>query len=239
MATTRKNLVLLAKTAEEAERYKDAAKIMKAIVHTGKELDDEEQTLLYDIYRHLAHNLKVSLKNLSPLVQEETDKHNSKHLHLVQKQISQIKKELINTCCDIIEILEEDLIPTTTSNKNKVIYYKMKGDYYNYLINLYSGPQHDEIVQEALEAYVFAFNIANKNLSPTDPTRLGVAINFSVFYHEVIKSTKKSCEIAQQAFNSAFEALDTLTEDNNQKTIASMEILRDNISIFSSEKSKD
>ena len=37
-------------------------------------------------------------------------------------------------------------------------------------------------------------------LSPWNPIRLGLALNFSVFYYEVMDDAKRACEIAEAAY---------------------------------------
>ena len=41
-------------------------------------------------------------------------------------------------------------------------------------------------------------DIAIAELSPTHPIRLGLALNFSVFYYEIENSPDKACKLAKQ-----------------------------------------
>lgn len=50
--------------------------------------------------------------------------------------------------------------------------------------------------------------------APTHPIRLGLALNFSVFYYEILNSPDKACQLAKQAFDDAIAELDTLSEDS-------------------------
>ena len=51
---------------------------------------------------------------------------------------------------------------------------------------------------QALEAYSSASTIANQDLPPTHPIRLGLALNFSVFYYEILNSPDRACHLAKQ-----------------------------------------
>mgnify|MGYP002053905036 CR=1 FL=1 len=42
---------------------------------------------------------------------------------------AKIEGELVDICNDILSIIEDSLIPNSTSEEAKVFYYKMKGDY--------------------------------------------------------------------------------------------------------------
>ena len=41
-------------------------------------------------------------------------------------------------------------------------------------------------------------DIANAELAPTHPIRLGLALNFSVFYYEILNSPDRACSLAKQ-----------------------------------------
>lgn len=44
--------------------------------------------------------------------------------------------------------------------------------------------------------------------------KLGLALNFSVFYYEVMSDPRKACEIAKGALEEALEVIDECTEEN-------------------------
>lgn len=41
-------------------------------------------------------------------------------------------------------------------------------------------------------------DIANAELAPTHPIRLGLALNFSVFHYEILNSPDRACSLAKQ-----------------------------------------
>jgi 14-3-3 protein epsilon len=93
--------------------------------------------------------------------------------------------------------LDKNLIPTATSSETKVFFMKMKGDYYRYISEYASGDQHSKAADNALQAYKSASEIAGSDLKTTHPIRLGLALNFSVFYYEVMNDPTKACNLAK------------------------------------------
>lgn len=44
-------------------------------------------------------------------------------------------------------------------------------------------------------------DIAQADLAPTHPIRLGLALNFSVFYYEILNQPDKACSMAKQVYS--------------------------------------
>ena len=55
------------------------------------------------------------------------------------------------------------------------------------------------VVEQSQEAYQKALDEATDNMQPTHPIRLGLALNFSVFFYEIKNSPEKACSMAKQA----------------------------------------
>lgn len=54
------------------------------------------------------------------------------------------------------------------------------------------------MVEDSQKSYQEAFDIAKSKMQPTHPIRLGLALNFSVFYYEIINSPARACHLAKQ-----------------------------------------
>ena len=55
-----------------------------------------------------------------------------------------------------------------------------------------------EVIEESQRAYNDAFDIAKNQMQPTHPIRLGLALNFSVFYYEILNAPDRACHLAKQ-----------------------------------------
>jgi 14-3-3 protein beta/theta/zeta len=74
----------------------------------------------------------------------------------------------------------------------------MKGDYFRYLAEVAAGEDRAKIVQDSHNAYQAAFEISKSEMTPTHPIRLGLALNFSVFFYEILNSPDRACQLAKQ-----------------------------------------
>lgn len=71
-------------------------------------------------------------------------------------------------------------------------------------------------------------------MTPTHPIRLGLALNFSVFYYEILNSPDRACHLAKQAFDDAIAELDSLSEESYRDSTLIMQLLRDNLTLWTS-----
>jgi len=72
-------------------------------------------------------------------------------------------------------------------------------------------------------------------LPPTNPVRLGLALNYSVFYYEILNSPERACHLAKQAFDDAIAELDTLSEESYKDSTLIMQLLRDNLTLWTAD----
>ncbi|OAY84482.1 14-3-3-like protein [Ananas comosus] len=82
-------------------------------------------------------------------------------------------------------------------------------------------------------------DIASAELPPTHPIRLGLSLNFSVFYYEILNSPDRACTLAKQAFDDAIAELDTLGEESYKDSTLIMQLLRDNLTLWTSDMQED
>jgi 14-3-3 protein epsilon len=231
--------VYMAKLAEQAERYDEMVDSMKSVAKLNVELTVEERNLLSVAYKNVIGARRASWRIISSIEQKEENKGNTQHVPRISEYRQKIEKELRGICDDILAVINEHLVPSAGSPESKVFYFKMKGDYYRYLAEFLTGDDRKTAADHSLEAYQAASEIAVANLPPTHPIRLGLALNFSVFYYEILNSPDKACQLAKQAFDDAIAELDELSEDSYKDSTLIMQLLRDNLTLWTSDLQAD
>ncbi|XP_032874839.1 14-3-3 protein zeta/delta [Amblyraja radiata] len=226
-------LVQKAKLAEQAERYDDMATSMKAVTEQGLELSNEERNLLSVAYKNVVGARRSSWRVISSI--EQKTEGNEKKQQMAREYREKIEAELRDICNDVLGLLEKYLIANASSSESRVFYLKMKGDYFRYLAEVASGDNKKATVQNSQKAYQEAFDISKKEMQPTHPIRLGLALNFSVFYYEILNSPEQACALAKSAFDEAIAELDTLNEDSYKDSTLIMQLLRDNLTLWTSD----
>ncbi|KAJ6707696.1 protein 14-3-3 PROTEIN [Salix viminalis] len=133
--------------------------------------------------------------------------------------------------------------PTESSREENVYMAKLaeQAERYEEMVEFMekTGAERKEAAESTLLAYKSAQDIALAELAPTHPIRLGLALNFSVFYYEILNSPDRACSLAKQAFDEAISELDTLGEESYKDSTLIMQLLRDNLTLWTSDITDD
>lgn len=210
----------------------EMSKVAKDTHELTPELSVEERNLLSVAYKNVIGSRRASWRIISSIEQKEEQSGHDKNRATVVEYRNAIETELKKICHDILALLDENLIPSAKSGESKVFYYKMKGDYYRYLAEFAVDPERRDCAQNSLKAYQEATGIAVTDLVPTHPIRLGLALNFSVFYYEILSTPSQACSLAKQAFDDAIAELDALNEESYKDSTLIMQLLRDNLTLW-------
>jgi len=236
-----KTLESLSQAAEAAERYEDMVEIMEKLVmrklEKNEALSPDQRNLLSVAYKNIVGAKRSSWRVLS----EENQFQDS--ADLVQTYRKRVEDELEKTCTQILEVLqklasqneermksEEDEAKKPGLEECQVFYLKMIGDYYRYLTEAFPT---DKYRDNCSKYYGDAMKIAEETLETTHPTRLGLALNYSVCHFEILKQPKEACDLAKKAFDEAIEKLDSLNDVSYRDSTLIMQLLRDNLTIWS------
>jgi len=232
-----------AKLAEQAERYDDMAEAMKKCVNIVYEdpgsspLDNEERNLLSVAYKNVVGARRSAWRVVSSI--ESKTEGSEKKLHMAKQYRETIEAELTQICNAVLDLLSKYLIQKAQDDPelydSHVFYLKMQGDYYRYLSEVSVGDERKANVIKSDEAYKQATNIAGERMQPTHPIRLGLALNFSVFYYEIMNEPDEACKLAKTAFDEAIAQLDQLNEESYKDSTLIMQLLRDNLTLWTSD----
>jgi len=232
----KEELLNAAKIAEAAERYKDMCEFLHKLVNIkcdAKEtLSVEERNLLSVAYKNVVGTKRQSWRMLTQANFDQLPD------NIMKDYRSTIEKELDEVCNEVLKLLEltTAVCRETGNDESKedlVFYLKMSGDYYRYLSEFMTTESNQS---NAEKFYKEATEVAEENLPETHPTRLGLALNYSVCCYEITDKKDEACEIAKKAFDSAIEKLDTLNDSSYKDSTLIMQLLRDNLTLWTSEK---
>jgi len=221
-----------AQLAETCERYGDMADYMvEALKANGNKFDVEGRTNFQIAFKNEIGKRRAAIRAVDGAGPgEEAKELRSKVVVELEELCGKVLGH-IQTLLDACPKESED----KAANEDKINYLKMIGDYNRYRAEYLEGESQKTVKEAASEAYKAAVNLAKEALEETDPTRLGLMLNYSVFNYEVLKNRDQACTLAKTAFDAAIAKLDTLNDTSYKDSTLIMQLLRDNLTLWTSE----
>ena len=187
----------MARVAEQSERFEDMVDFLKPVIREkGASLSNDERNLLSVAFKNLISSQRSAIRTIAAI---EQNKKYEKHAGALSEYKLKIESVLFKNCEDIIQLIKADIINKADDQSAKAFFLKMIGDYCRYITENAKGERLEKCKQEALTNYSQAQEICEKDLGACDAIRLGLALNFSVFYYEVMSDVKKACELGEKA----------------------------------------
>merc|ERR1719199_2165126 len=209
---------------------------MKNVGAEGSELSTEERNLLSVAYKNAVGSRRAAWRIITSVMQKESTKGNTEQAGYAKEYCAKVEAELQKICDTILGLLDGNLIGKASTGESKVFYQKMKADYYRYIAEFSDGDKKRNAAESARKAYEEAQKVAEKDLAVTHPIRLGLALNFSVFQYEVLSQPEEACKMARTAFEDAIAELDNVAEDSYKDSTLIMQLLRDNLTLWTSDQ---
>merc|ERR1719197_2403088 len=208
---------------------------MKQVGSSGAEMSVEERNLLSVAYKNAVGSRRASWRIISSVEQKEGSKGNDTNVTHCKEYRQKVETELQGICDTILSLLSDPLTPKAKDAESKVFYHKMKGDYYRYIAEFTFDDAKKKAGENARVSYDEAMQAATAELAVTHPIRLGLALTFSVFHYEVLGNPEEACKMARQAFEDAIAELDSVSEDSYKDSTLIMQLLRDNLTLWTSD----
>ncbi|XP_037418929.1 putative 14-3-3-like protein GF14-H [Triticum dicoccoides] len=229
----RGKVVCMAKLAEQAERYDDMVNFMKKLARMDVDMSAKERHLFSVGFKNTIGARRASWRILSSLEQKVAVGEQAGQMISVYR--TKVEDELRMVCNEILSIIAIHCLPLANAGENIVFFHKMKGDYYRYLAEFSIGAKKKSAADQSLMAYQHAMVVASIELSPAHPIRLGLALNFSVFFYEIMNFHQRACQVAKQAFDEATTEINSAGMDGNNDSTLMMQLLNDNLALWKSE----
>ena len=223
----------MARVAEQCERYDDMVEFLRPILkEKGGNFSVEERNLLSVGFKNLIGGKRTAIRTITAIEQNpKYTKFGTALGHYKKK----IEIELQKNCQDIIDMIKGDAMKTGDDTEGKAFFLKMVGDYYRYMAESAQDQVLEKARQGALQSYKEA-DIAGKELPACNPIKLGLALNFSVFYYEVMQDSKQACTLAENALQDAMNKIDEVDEETFRDAKSIIELLKENLTLWKEEE---
>merc|ERR1711957_780974 len=207
----RANALYMAKLSEQAERYDDMVKYMKRIVSLGvkgDELSVEERNLLSVGYKNMMSVRRTAWRTIQGHQDQAEANGQADEAGLTSQYKETVTSEVYELITEVAKEIVQPYIegPLAAASQEVRVFFK----------KAYSGANDD----------------AEAGLPTTNPIRLGLALNFSVFHYEICEEKEEATKLAKSAFEAAIDHLDSLGDDEYKDSTLIMQLLKDNLTLW-------
>ncbi|MGR9053642.1 MAG: 14-3-3 family protein [Gammaproteobacteria bacterium] len=238
------SIIECAKISEQIERYSDMLEEMTQFVRSSYEakrpLSREERKLLFVAYKNVIGANRSALRILQELAVSDPDN------AYVPQKTDLVAKEFVGSIdnglafADLYLLNPEgnyianDEAMNDLIKENAICYLKWKGDLFRWRAEALAGAERETAVSNASASYEKA-TVLSEKLKATDPVRLGLILNYSTHCYEVLGDATRAIAMAKKGFDDAIAELDNLEEDSYKDSTEIMQLLRDNLTLWTSE----
>jgi 14-3-3 protein epsilon len=226
--------VYLAMLAEQCNRFEEMSEFLEELLKSReKDMNSDERNLLSIAYKNSVSSRRTALRTIMAYEMKEKKKENSAFLPYIQEYRRKIEDELTNMCTNVLNTIDNFLLKRADDDEARVFYWKMKGDYNRYIAEYATGDLRKTVADGALNSYKSANEVA-RNLSAIHPIYLGLSLNFSVFYYEVLNDHETACKIAQETLDLAGKELPNIDEEDetHRDAMSIINLLRENLEMW-------
>lgn len=227
----------LAHLAEISYRFDDMCLFMREVVLCASQdnqpdLTHDERNLLSVAYKNAVGTRRAAWR----AVNVDDTYHKESYRAFCKK----IEDELESLCLGILDLLETHLIKHPLCSEDAMVFYrKMAGDYYRYLAEFNTSENLSAFQERSAQYYRDAMDIAIRIMAPSDPIRLGLALNYSVCLYEIMKRHEEARLLAKRAYDDALLRLNETDQQQYKDARLILNLLRDNLSLWNTQSSDD
>lgn len=227
----REDLLELIKILDNTNRHKDMLVHMNEVIDINPELSAEERNLLSVSYKNTIDVIRTNIHSLTLCLQDSKDHPNT--IPYIQNSRLELKEELKKYCNELIQLVDEKLLPVSESDKAaKIFYLKLKGDYCRYMCEALEGEEKDEIAAKAEENYKAAIKLADEEIQSYSPISLGIYLNYTVFLYETVSRKDEALKLAEEVFAKNCPNIEQNDESEVNDAKMILTLLEDNINLW-------
>lgn len=229
---TREELIYLSRLYDKSENYPEMVNCICEFIRLNPRLDLSERNILSAGFKNIISNKRFSWRYLQNLINKDTNQTTIGYINEIKLRI---EKEMREICKKITSLLDNLILPNENIIENRVHYLKMKADYYRYQCEFLKDEELSSVCDFAYKIYQEAYLLAEESLPISSTSRIGTALNYSVFLYEVQSNVEEACRIAKNAINEGIKILDDLERNKQKDTILIIQLLTENLMLWNSD----
>lgn len=193
--------------------------------HDGLTADDEATMTVVSKTR--IATLRKAYRIVSAVELREDSKGNTSRVLALRNFKAKLEEELSELISRFLSVIDGTFLVNPSSEPSKILFMKEKADLFRYLAEIQRIQP-----QEVRGAYMQAYDASRNSLGPAHPLRTGIALNFSVFYLDILKDRDHAISIARTAYDEGIAASKGLPADEHEDAKENLETIKKNLEMW-------
>ena len=235
---TREEYIYLSKLYEKAQRYEDMTSSIIKFIELNPKLSKEERNILSAGYKDILLDKRENWRFLNLMERKELKK-KSKQATYIKEIKNHIEKEIKKIVEEIHNLIDKYLIINCEDKESKIFYLRLKADHYRYLCEISNEKELENNLNNAEKYYKEAYELANKDLPLINNERIGLNLNFALFYYEIKGNKKEGYNIAKNCFEETMKYFNDFEKFKAKDALILIQLLKENLIFWSSEMNEE
>lgn len=234
MSSERDNSIYTAQILDQTNLPEEMVANMKRVIQLNPDLNEDERNLLSVAYKNSISQTRKNLRAIKNIIADvESQGQFPNRLNMLQEFRQQMFDELEAICKDLIELVDNALIPAANSSEARVFYEGLKANYYRYICESIEDMNDRQVVAEkANQSYLAAIEIAKNDIPAYKPSYLGLLLNYSVFLYEILDKKEEAIELSQKTYNESSPLIEENSEQSFHEANVILNVISDNLRIW-------
>lgn len=224
-------LFCLATVLEKTDQKKEAIEALKKMIEINPAISMNKLYMLSISYKNAITDNRNGIRILDTIVNDPNMK-NSERLEKIKRIRTELITELNSTCNELINLIEQTLLPNNTSTQHQLFLKKLEADYYRYICENNDNNEQNILVQKAKDCYNEAMKISKESLQQSDPQAIELALNYSVFLYDVLGKKEEAIQFAQNTYNENCAIVRQSSDNSAQEASRFLQNLSENIQLW-------
>ncbi|XP_037931621.1 14-3-3-like protein B [Teleopsis dalmanni] len=175
-------------------------------------------------------------RRICDIENEELSRRHFRDAQLAHHYRTKAENEVRETCFKMMTEMYEKLYFSTDTVHKKIMYYKLKADFYKVFCEFKFEDLREESVDEVLKSYRMALELANGAYLKRHPLSLSIHLSLCIFLYQELNEYETAICLAQRAIEEAYASDANMDPQLDQQSAEFFRYLNENLKLWYNEQ---
>lgn len=232
-------LFFAARTAEKLKFKDHSVEFLKTIISKRPVLRENIIEFYVMIYTSIFEEYDNAIKKVQSIIDNTKVGAKLYQMRALQQVRSDLQNKIISIHNEFVDQIKNTLIENNDDPVCQYLLLKSIGDSYKLVGVHIKGDILKSKIQDALESYELAVQIAEKQIGPTDPKYLRAVLNWTAFQYVFMKIRDKPTNVLFKCYQQGMSLIDEVPKEKCPEYCAVLELMKRNMAAWTLNEEED